>query len=184
MFRHGFAIKDDRKGINHTSLKVDEGNRVIVLQQDEQLMEFLRRVLLARHRLLLTSGGVRLPKIDYNTAACEGESCPYYLQEDSTEGSACHFYCQTDRNWSCEGCKHNTTCVEHSKYHPFQVLDESNRIREALRKEIELLHNESNAYSEWSDTFTITQVGDRRLLALSNPSGFRSSQTRKSFDQS
>lgn len=175
MLQHGFAVKDQRKGILITSStrpQVNEDNRVTILQEDDHLMDIFRRFLLARHRLLLTSSGEKLPKIEYNPDYCEGESCPYYLQKDDSGGCACHFYCQTDRNWSCDECKHTSICTEHSKYHSFEVLDESNRIREALRREIELLRNEDQTYAEWNNTFRITQVGDRRLLTVSNPEGF------------
>ncbi len=173
ILQHGFAVKDKRKGILMTSsTQVAEDNRVTILNEEDRLMDIFRRFLLARHRLLLSSSGERLPKIDYNPTDCEAESCPYYSQEVNSGMRACHFYCQTDRSWSCEGCKHTSICIEHSKYHSFEVLDESNRIREALRREIELLRTEGRAYTEWNNSFQITRVGDRRLLTLNNPKGF------------
>ena len=173
MLQHGFAVKDKCKGVLITSsTQVAADNRTNILKQDDHLMDIFRRFLLARHRLLLTSSGAKLPKIDYDPTDCERESCPYYLQKGNKGVRACHFYCQTDRSWSCEGCKHTSICTEHSKYHSFEVLDESNRIREALRREIELLRNGGQAYTEWNNSFQITQVDDRRLLTLSNPEGF------------
>lgn len=173
MLQHGFSIKNERKGVLITSsTQVLEANRVTILQDDERLKAFLRRFLLARHRLLLTSSGKRLPKIEYDPSQCEGDSCPYYLQVGTSEISACHFYCQTDRSWSCAGCKHTSTCTEHLKYHSFEVLDESNRIREALRREIELQHNGDHTYTKWNSSFQIAQVGEHRVLTLSNQKGF------------
>lgn len=173
MLKHGFAIGSERKGVLVTSsMKANEDNRVTILEDPDRLMEMLRRFLLARHRLLIASSGERLPKIDHNSDDCEGERCPFYLSAGDTGQSACHFYCQTDRNWDCEGCKHTSTCVEHSKYHPFEVLDESNRIRSALRREIESVRDGKTAYSEWRNKFTVSNVGDQRLLTLNNPSGF------------
>ncbi|MDA7618222.1 hypothetical protein N8703_02865 [Verrucomicrobia bacterium] len=173
MLKHGFAIKSERKGVLVTSsLQVDEDNRVTILQDQDRLEEMLRRFLLARHRLLIASSGERLPKINYEPAYCKSERCPFYFSEGDTGQSACHFYCQTDRNWDCAGCKHATKCTEHSKYHPFEILDESNRIRSALKREIESVRDGKTVYSEWSSKFTVSNVGDQRLLTLNNPSGF------------
>ena len=174
ILKHGFAIRNDRKGVLVTSSLqvVDDDNRVTILQDQDRLEEMLRRFLLTRHRLLIASSGERLPKINYEPSECEGERCPYYLQDDDKGQSACHFYCQTDRNWDCGDCKHTTKCKEHSKYHPFEVLDESNRIRSALRREIESVRDGKTAYSEWNSKFTVSSVGDQRLLTLNNPSGF------------
>lgn len=35
-----------------------------------------------------------------------------------------------------------------------------------------MLRNRDQAYAEWNNSFKITQVGDRRLLTLSNLKGF------------
>lgn len=172
MLEYGFSTKDGCEAYLLYGGQVPDNLRVQKLSGDSpQLKEALERFLLARHRLLLVSSGKMLPKIELDPANCKAESCEYYLSEPSC-GSACHFYCQTERNWSCEGCKHSSKCTEHSKLHAFEVLDEANRIRTALNMEIE--HQQARHFQTAeinTGSFQILHSEANRILVLKLMSG-------------
>jgi hypothetical protein len=164
----GFACKDDVEAyliyssgtIKNDSLRVRK-----IAGNSSRVLESLERFLLARHRLLLVSAGKKLPKIDLDPITCREERCEYISQDDQHTCS-CHFYCQTDRNWSCEGCKHTPLCTEHTKRHSFGVIDEANRIRVALTREIEFQRRGADTYQSWSGRFEIVDIAPNRSIIL------------------
>jgi hypothetical protein len=135
----------------------------------EMLLHMLDRFVTARHRYLLTGRTLILPKISLTESECQ--DCPFFEDDPETgKPSACHFYCQTDRNWTCEGCKHLSSCSQSQTRHSYEVLDDANRIRMALLEEIQLLRREAageETYSDWQREFDITEIGPGGLLVLS-----------------
>jgi hypothetical protein len=175
MLEHGFSVKDRREAylVSSSGKIPDDNDRVQpILGNSPQVLETLERFLLARHRLLLVSAGKKLPKIEFDPETCQDEHCEYYLPEHgSGTTSGCHFYCQTDRNWSCEGCKHSPQCTEHSKRHSFEVLDEANRVRNALNQEIEFHRKRSQKKASWGGQFEIMDTAINRSLLLRPSTG-------------
>lgn len=175
MLENGFAVKNYREAyiVRSSSQIQDDCHRVqLISGNSPQILESLERFLLARHRLLLVSGGKKLPKIDLDPAACQREPCEYYLTDQpNVTTCGCHFYCQTDRNWSCAGCKHSAQCVEHSKHHSFDILDEANHLRNALNQEIELHRKRTERDTDWTGQFEIVGAGVNRTLLLRPTSG-------------
>ncbi len=178
MLQHGHSIASAREAllVSSSTRIHDDSLRVMPIGDSAQLRRTLERFLLARHRLLLVSSGLRLPKIDFEPSSCEAEACEYYFSRDERGyipgTSACHFYCQTDRSWHCTGCRHSTCCTEHSKYHSFQVLDEANKIREGLANEIEQRRREADIVVKWQAQFQVLGGTGRRQVSLkpdSNP---------------
>ena len=167
MLEYGFSIKDHREGyLVYSSGQIQDDNLRVkqITGNSKPVLETLNRFLLARHRLLLVNAGKKLPKITFDTVTCERDNCDYYLHEETTSG--CHFYCQTDRNWSCEGCKHASKCTEHGKYHSFKVLDEANRIRNALNQEIDFHRRRAQKTTHWKGQFEIVDIRVNRALLL------------------
>lgn len=169
MLEHGYSIKDLREGylISSSEQIGEDRERVKLIRGDDQMVqETLERFLLSRHRLLLASSGSILPKIEYDVGVCQGEHCEYCLEYGNEFGSACHFYCQTDRNWSCDGCRHSAQCTEHSKHHSFEVLDEANRIRSALAQEIEYHRKWSQNTKSWATQFEVIETENSQRMSL------------------
>jgi len=167
MLEHGFSVKDVREGyLVSSSGKIRDDNLRVkqITGNSKSVLETLNRFLLARHRLLLVNAGKKLPKIIFDTATCVRDNCDYYLHEETTSG--CHFYCQTDRNWSCEGCKHASKCIEHNKYHSFKVLDDANRIRNALNQEIDFQRRRAQKTTHWKGQFKIVEIKGNHAILL------------------